>query len=243
MVTPAPKGKGRSGSADDMVIEPNFGFHGASRPTDQRSFDTTGIDRQREQTKRVSQSFARQVMRRVMRNRAARLARRAASRGLSRAFGGAGKSLAKTAGRANVYGFAGLVIARLATGRSIENLEYLANPWNHAHRARAAKKIREQMMGDELVARAVGIRASRGQVAGDVEEAYEALVGIEERIETGIFNVTSDIEFQSNGPLDLFILANEDVLRAAWDASGAPGVVAELIKKTRELRGLGVGGR
>lgn len=226
-----------------MVIAPTFGIHGASRPTGAREFDTTGADRQREQTKRVTQSFARRIMRRVMRNRAARLARKMASRGLSKGFGSAGKGLSKAVGKANVYGFLALATTRLATGRSIENLEYLANPWNHAHRERAAKAIREQMMTDPMVARAVGIRAMRGEKDGTVEEVYGKLLDMDERVERGRFNILSEREFQSNGPLDLFILANREAILAAWKAANAESTVDQIIRKVKELVGTAGGGR
>jgi hypothetical protein len=224
------------------VIEPTFGLHGASRPTDARETGSAEVEQQAEKTKRQQQSFLRQMQRRIMRYRAAKLARKMASRGLSKAFGNAGNKLKGAATKANIYGLAALVIARMTSGRSFENMEFVADPWNHMHRARAGKSLREQFMADPVIARSAGIRAERGERAGDIETIYNKLLDLEEKREAGKFQLLQDPEFQSNGPLDLFVLANQEVILSAYHEFGAAGVVDVIVQKIQAARGAAKGG-
>jgi hypothetical protein len=230
--------KGRGGRSADMVIETSFGLHGASRPTDARETGSQEVDNQAEITNRKKRSFLGNLRRRVMRYKAAKLAKKLARRGITKAFGNAGKKVAGAASKANLYGLGALAVARITSGRSFENMEYIADPWNHMHEARAAQSVRDQLMSDPNVTQALGIRGryGNGSDTGDVETIFRKLKEIEQRREERKFQIIQDPEFQSNGPLDLFVLANQEVIMAAYTESGTAGVIDAIVRTLRGTR-------
>lgn len=152
--------------------------------------------------------------------------RGSATSGARAAFGG------PVAAGVAVAVVAALVIARLTTGRSFENM---------------AENLKQSILGDNSP-EAVAWRRARDEVAGNDDFAWmigggsdsaaaqaakitSAMAGIYKVEEVGRDAIRADKEFQVNGTFDILILRVADAVKQAWNGSGGPELVDELVHR------------
>lgn len=130
---------------------------------------------------------------------------------------------------------AGLVVTRLATGRSFENMgenlkQVVLGPMTAE--AAASTRAREELLGNDGLMAMV----SPGSSAMDQSAFVARITAAVNRTEQiGRDAIAADKAFQTNGTLDLMILRFAELMKKSWESAGTKSLLDEVARRLGNL--------
>ena len=132
----------------------------------------------------------------------------------------------------------GAVIARLASGRSFENMgENLSHMLlgDEPEKARASMDARQHIAGNENLARIAG---QEGAATAQMKSIYDDIAKLRENEYKGASALRRAAGMQANGTMDILILRAKKLWLELWAGSGGDEKVEKLGRAWRERVGL-----